>query len=347
MSFAVRSASPITEREELIAVLERNFEYDFPVRAHYKWRHEDNPAGPGWSWVIYDRQSGAIGAVTSLFPRPMYLDGKLAMVGQVAQFAVDHAYRSLGPAMMLQRATFEPVDSGTLAMCYDCPPHDHGMSTFVRLGLRPTCQVDRYVLMLRSDEIVEKTVGKNFWAKPLIAGANLLLKLQQRKRRIPGLEIHRLDGRFDEEFTHLDKIVPSSGIIRCSRSAELLNWRYRDSFDSNNEVLVAREGGELVAFLALNIYELHDQKRACISDLFGRKLNQTGLALIDAAIEMCHQRNIVCLEGHCSETSELMQLFEAFRFRPRELTARVVPYVKSGRQDASLCWPLAQAEVLA
>src|SRR5215475_12809392 len=113
MRFAVRQASLLDDREEMIALLERNFP-TFEMGNHFRWRHEGNPAGEGWSWVIYDRESGKIGAMTSLFPRHMYLDGKSVICGQVGEFAVDSAYRSLGPAVMLQRATFEPVDSGKL-----------------------------------------------------------------------------------------------------------------------------------------------------------------------------------------------------------------------------------------
>ena len=81
-------------------------------------------------------------------------------MGQVGGFAVDASYRSFGPAVLMQRTTFEPVDSGAVTFCYDSPPHDRGMSTFVRLGMRPNCEVTRYALALRSDEFLQKRLGK-------------------------------------------------------------------------------------------------------------------------------------------------------------------------------------------
>src|SRR5271165_1912224 len=97
--------------------------------------------------------------MASLFPRKMYVDGKPMVAGQVMHFVVDASHRSLGPAVLLQRATFDPVNSGALDFCYDCPPHDQGMSTFVRLGMRSNCEVIRYALLLRSDEYLAKRIG--------------------------------------------------------------------------------------------------------------------------------------------------------------------------------------------
>lgn len=340
---AVRKASIFDEREELIAVLERHFP-DLDVRSHFIWRHDGNPAGPGSAWLLYDCESGETVGTTSMFPRQMYLDGKLVMCGQVSQFAIDKAYRSLGPAVMLQRATFEAVDSGRLVVCYDCPVHEEGMSTFLRLGMRPSCKLNRYVFLIRIDEVMQKRFGSTSWAKPLVFGANFLLEMRRGKQGDQALEITTLNGRFGEEFTHLDKLVSSVGILRGSRSAEVLNWRYRERPDAEVDVLVARERGEVLAFLALMV---NPKQRASILDLFGRELNRAGRPLLGAAIQICRKKNVLCLEGHCSEASELRLLFEAAGFRAREVTARVVPYAKKGVLESVVRWPMGQADLLA
>lgn len=344
-SLAVRPASLPEEREELIAILERNTP-GFPWRAHFKWRHDENPAGPGWSWVVWDRQSGAIRAMASLFPRPMFCNGKRVLCGQVGEFAVDSAYRSLGPAVMLQRATFQPVDSGALTLCYDCPPHDQGMSTFVRLGLHANCEVTRYAFPLRSDEAVEKRMGKAAWTKPFIVGANLMLSIRRSHHAVSGLEIQLLESSFGEEFSRLDETVPSSGMIRSSRSAELLRWRYRERPEEDVRVLVARRNGELLAFLAFIIYP---NERATILDLFGRELNEIGLALLDAALDECRRKDVVCLEGYSSDTSGLKAIFRAAGFSARERAARVIAYSKPNGSlgGMQVSWPFGQAELFA
>lgn len=338
---AIRPASLSKDRQELIAVLERNF--PGPATG-FGWRHEENPAGPGWSWVVYDRQSGSVRAMASVFPRRAYVDGKPVVCGQVGEFAVDRGYRSLGPALMLQRATFHPVDTGELAFCYDCPPHDRGMATFVRLGMFSLCEVVRYTYLLRSDQYLTKKFGNGLWTKPLTTGANVLLGMRRTSREIAGLDICLLPGKFGDEFTYLDTIVPSRDTIRTSRAADLLNWRYRQRHDpeiSGVDVLVARCSGELVAFLIVVAYR---HGRASISDLFGQRLEEVGLPLLSEAIAVCRRKKLIGIDGCCSEKSELQKLLKAAGFRARERAARVVGYARSNVYELA-SWSARHAEI--
>src|SRR5271169_5751157 len=127
MSFAIRRVSPIEDRQELLDLLQRNLGASQERR--FEWRHTRNPAGSSWSWFVYDQNHPAPVAMASVFPRRVWVDGKAVLGGQVGDFVVDPSHRSLGPALRLQRATFEPVYSNALAFCYDCPPHSQGMAT--------------------------------------------------------------------------------------------------------------------------------------------------------------------------------------------------------------------------
>ncbi len=332
MSLAVRRVSPIGDREEMLALLNRNFEPGQESR--FEWRHTANPAGGSWTWFLYEGDSKVTVAMASVFPRHVYVDGKPLVCGQVGEFAVEATHRSLGPAVLLQRTTLEPVNAGALAFCYDCPPHDQGMSTFVRMGMQANCEVIRYALLFRSDEYFARKLGGGAWTTTVAGAANVLLGMRTRRfiRGSSGLEIHTFDGRFDEEFSRLDKLVPSRGAIRSSRSADLLNWRYRDNPGANSRVLVARRAGELVGFLVLWI----ERGSAQILDIFGIELLLVGIELLDAAIEMTRREKVSALYGFCSADSELRTLFECFRFRPREKAARVVAYEKPGVETGPL-----------
>jgi hypothetical protein len=277
----------------------------------------------------------------------MYIDGKLVLCGQVGEFVVDVSLRSLGPAVMLQRATFEPVDTGAVALCYDCPPHAQGMSTFVRLGMSPSCEVFRYAILLRSDEFLGKRLGISTWTKPVVGAANLFLGTRTHKRSMTGVEVSRFEGSFSEEFSDLDKLVSSSGVIRASRSSEVLNWRYRTNPELAFRVLIARRAGELLGFL---IFAVHDDKRASICDLFGCQLSDAGPALLEAAIVDCGTEKLNCLQGYCSTASELKPLFERAGLRRRERAVSIVAYAKSGEPVSLVLnstgrWPVGHAEM--
>ena len=322
MSLRIQRISLTDNRHEIIGILARNFGDGQDTR--FEWRHLCNPAGEAQAWFAFNRNNAVIGTV-AVFPRRMWVDGKLLLCGQVGGFAIDTAYRCLGPAVLLQQATFVLVNSGALAFCYDCPPHDRGMSTFLRLGMQPNCEIVRHVLILQSNEYLEKHLGKRIWTTPLTGGVNFLLGLRRATRPLPGLEIGEYTGTFHDEFSRLDQNVSSTGLIRASRSAELLNWRYRQNPGwSDCEVLVARQKGELLGFLVLWV----SNNRAYILDLFSLQLLVVGPALLEAAIDRCNHRNVGSLHGFCSNESELRPTLLRMGFRSRERNARVVAYEK-------------------
>src|SRR3974390_2984154 len=121
MDIAVRLASLPDEQELLIDILDRNL----PGRANreIQEKRHANPLGPGWSWLIYScSRSNEVGGRASGFRRSFWMDGKQVLCGQVIEFAIEAPFRSLGPAVLLQRATLEPVRSGEVHFGYDCPP---------------------------------------------------------------------------------------------------------------------------------------------------------------------------------------------------------------------------------
>jgi len=355
MSLSIRRASPDEDRHELLELFKRNFnEFGEGHAERFEWYQMLNPAGEGWTWILSEGKGGRAVGTTSMFQRNMYVDGKQLAVGQVMFFAVDAAYRSLGPAVMLQRATFDPVDRGELAFCYDCPPHDEGMSTFVRLGLPPNCEMIRYVLPLRSDEYLGKRLGKGAWTKPVVASANLLLRMRRSHREMPGLEISEFRADFGEEFSHLDEVVSSSGAIRSRRSAEVLHWLYkvfpasakRNGRANESRMLTARREGELVAFV---VFRAQTDNLIGISDLFGSQPEGAGRSLLEAVTEIANRDRMHGVYGYCAKGSQLSRLLESAGFHPRERAARVVAYEKvngSGRERLTpgLSWAFSQFE---
>jgi len=359
MGLAIRRACLKEDRQELLEVFKRNFgEFGENHEERYDYQCKLNPAGEGWTWLLYDRSSGSTVGTTSLFRRKMYVNGRQLLAGQVMFFAVDAGYRSLGPALMLQRVTFDPVDHGEVAFCYDCPPHDEGMSTFVRLGMHPNCVMTRYVLPLRSDEYLRKSLGKGAWTKPVIATANLLLRMQRSRHDPPGLEISEFRGDFGEEFSHLDEVVSSSGVIRGRRSSEVLTWLYRqfppsaqrtrNSLNDEFRTLVARRAGELVGFV---VFRDQTDNLIAITDLFGAQLESAGIPLIEAVIGVAKRNKMHGVYAYCVGGSELSRVLESAGFRPRERAARVVAYERTNGRAShyltpGLCWPFSQVELM-
>ncbi len=348
MSLSVRPASAAHDQKEMLELQDRNLPYLLEDR--FGWRHFDNPAGPAWSWFLCENRNSAAVGMASVFPSCMFIDGRKVVCGQVGEFVVDPKYRSLGPALMLQRATFAPVDSGAIAVCYDTPPDDHGMSTFKRLGMQADTEVFRYALPLRSDEFLRKRLGEGPRATLAISGANLLLDVKfasRRKRTMKGLEISVFEGLFDDEFSQLDRSVSSAGMIRACRSAELLNWRYKKMPRCNYMTLVARRAGELVGFLTA----INNAGRVGVGEVFGHQIDEVGVALLDVLASLCRKERACLLEGYASEASPTKTVFMKLGFTRRERVARIVSYEKPegcGKRllTPSTCWAFTAVETI-
>ena len=342
MNLRTRAVDLVVDRDELLNVLQRNLR-DVSHEARFSWLYLDNPAGPAHSWFLCGEQGNAVG-VASLVRRTAWMGESSAACGQVADFAVDTPFRSLGPAMKLQRCTFEPVLQGEMAFCYDCPPHDLGMAMFERLGVKETCRMQVYVKLLRADRQLERLLG-NSAGKMASAITNPLLRMRASRSKLSDkLDFSSSKAEFSDEFSTLDLALRSSYTIRSRRSAEDLNWRFRDNPLQRFEVLTAREHGELLGYLIYSVLE----EDAYIFDLFGRKLSEVGPELLHALTAILQDRSIQSIRAQLPEGSASVPVFVNAGFSLRGNAARIVAFGGSRGQalhDAQ--WQFQQADVMA
>lgn len=344
MTISVRLVHQASENQEFLAVLQANLPSKHHAR-RFKWLYCDNPDGPAWSWFAVQSSPRQVIGVTSVFPRSMWVGSEVQMCGQVGDFAVAASHRTLGPAVILQRATFDLVNNKQLAFCYDCPPHQAGLSTFRRLGIKPNCRVLRYALPLRVDCHLRKRLGAAS-VVPAAAG-NLLLRLHRRfaKTGTTDLEVSSHQDLFSEEFSKLDEAVRGPNAIRGRRSAAHLNWRYREDPLQQYEVLTARRKNALIAFAVLRTTD----EVVTIVDLFGMELYEAAFSLLAVIVER-FQRSHQTVEAFLSEGNELVNYFLKMRFQLRSEAAQVVAYARpqsavSEFLQSSPVWSFSQAEV--
>ncbi|MGH7339954.1 MAG: hypothetical protein ACREKH_05625, partial [Candidatus Rokuibacteriota bacterium] len=297
---------PETERDSLLGPLERNLP-DLAHRKRFDWLYRANPAGPAWTWFAHDDGTNELVGVASVFPRAFWIGGRVERCGQVGDFAIDSTHRSLGPAIQLQRATLQLVDRGALAVCYDCPPGDKAMATFRRLGMEPTCRTHNFARPLRAEGRIARRLGGGLVARTIATLANGALWLRSRRRHgEAGVEIEEHTGRFGDEFSALDREVGGLELVRSRRSAEDLNWRYRDDPIHHDRVLTARREGELQAFVVVRT----GVDDALIVDLFGHLSRGLATALVDSAAALARSSGAQTLRitvGNDQDGAEIMR----------------------------------------
>jgi len=345
MKLFVRPVRQESEAQELLNILQTNLP-NLDHARRFSWLYRNNPDGPACSWFVLQGSSNQVVGAASIFPRSMWIGTQLKLCGQVGDFAISASHRSLGPALLLQRASFEPVDQGKLAFCYDCPPHRAGMSTFVRLGIQPNCRVDRYALPLRVDTRLRKQFGSSL-ALAARAG-NLFLRLQRRpslSKRSNDIEVCEHNGTFGDEFSLLDSAVTGPNVIRGQRSAAHLNWRYKEDPLHQYRVLTARRRGNLIGFAVFRLVG----EIVTVMDLFGTELKETAFALLAAIVER-FEKSHETIEAFLSEGHELVNVFLEMHFRLRSEAAQVVAYAKSQAEVSEFLkrspnWSFNQVEI--
>jgi len=349
MTLALRQANPERDRQLITAVLQRNLP-GLPHDRRFEWLYLGNPAGEAWSWLLYEETTEEPIGVASVFPRTVWVGGALERCGQVGDFAIDSNYRSLGPAVRLQRATFEPVDEGHLAFCYDCPPHDQGMAPFRRLGINPYCRIARFARLQRSRRELEKRLRAGALSKALAHLVDCyLVRRSLRRQRSSKIQTIFHQGKFSEEFTELDKRAEHDTGIRACRSAAELNWRYAEDPLNSYRVVAARRGGELMGYSVF----VNRGEDVFVVDLLALDLDLVGPALLDAISEISKSELVQALYAFAPQDSGVARfLTGTLGFRLRHNAASVVTYARSGTAaerllNTSGTWFFSYADLLA
>jgi hypothetical protein len=343
MGLRVRALQLPEERDSLLAVLQRNLG-GLDHRKRYQWLYHDNPAGPGFAWGVFRERSDTPVGVATLVPVYLWIGGQRILCGRVEDFAVDLAHRSLGPAVALQRATFAPIDDGSMALCYDTPPHAAGMATFRRLGMSASAAVYRYVVLARTAPWLQERFGLPAGIA-LLCGSVLDLALRAGWRHPRGVDIAEHLGAFGDEFTELDAIVgANSRVVRGSRSAKELTWLYRQEPLRTYQILTARREGELIGWA---VYSVTDSKLDLVDwlDVSGTRAFKGLLAAVAARGTRTGKLRWQTLATTQTPTSTVLR---RMGFHRREQACSVVAY--SGRrqlQDIRDGWLLRGLDVRA
>jgi len=313
MSIVIRPADLRAQRDRLIRFL---FENLTPLSdgRRFEWLYCDSPHGPARVWIATDGGAGAIVGAAAAFPRRLCVQGVPTPGCVLGDFCIHPRYRSLGPAVQLQRACLADIDSGTFALGYDFPSTSM-VAVYKRLRVELGEQMVRLALPLRADRKIAEKVKVLPVARGLSAAVNLLLRLRGRAR--PGknpAEISRQGESWGDEFSLLAKQVSAAYGVCVERSSAYLNWRYLAHPHSRHEMLTARRDGELIAYV---IFTQTDQD-ASIVDLFGFEDTEVLGNLVAHAVDLLRQRGVVTVSAPVLASHPRRALFESLGFHARE-----------------------------
>ncbi len=336
MSFGIRRAGLESERAELIELLQRCLTPKFDAR-RFEWLYCRNPHGKAHAWVAYEKKSNTIVGAAAAFPRKVYVDGKEELACVLGDFCMDKRYRSLGPALQLQRTCLEASSGAPFVFCYDFPSASM-MAIYKRLGMEQRGNLLRFARPLRADRRIRQVVKSRWLARGLAAPLNLVLGRGQRRARLACESILHA-GPCGEEFTALDRALRARTGTATVRTAEYLNWRYLGHPSVKYEILKAQRGQELVGYAVF----AHQGDDASIADLSTIGQSDTVVPLLLGVTDLLRRRGVVTISMSADEQHPWRAEFESAGFRPRE-AAPIVTCARAGYPIPGGKWYLMQGE---
>ena len=325
MKIAIRPADLKEDKDLLIATLGR-YLTSSSNEERFRWLYERNPHGQARAWLAQDSASGATVGASAAFPRQILVNGSEATGWVLGDFCIADEYRSLGPALQLQKATLTAVEMLREATCcYDFPSRQL-TATYRRMGINPIGQMIRLARPLRLDRKLQRALKFGALAQPASWIANALMRLKDISvQRGPKLDFQIHTGECGSEFTQLvDAVVERKG-VQLRRSAETLNWRYLQHPFVQYQVLTAKRAGKLQGYLVFSSSSEDAQiAEWCAAD------NETAAALVTESVQRLRKTEAMVVSTWLLDRDPRLELLKDVGFWPRESTPVMVHWPGSG-----------------
>jgi hypothetical protein len=313
MTITIAKADLTRDRGLLIETL-RRFLTPFSDERRFDWLYKSNPEGIARAWLAIDTLKAAVIGTAAAFPRTFYLGPNPISAWLLGDFCLDPTYRSLGPALQLQRECLRVTNSEGGIFCYDFP--NAGMvAVYKRLGFAATRKMLRFAKLLRVDRRVRAVVKVPIAQAVISAFGNTLLKFVPTHAITDlSLDISVHEGRCGEEFSDV-AYHQGSGLGVCvQRSAAYLNWRYVSHPSASYEIITARRHGKLKGYAVWT----EAGEDASIVDLFGEDDPAMVKALLSEVICRLTKHPVTTLSLWLNESHPWVSACTDMGFRPRD-----------------------------
>lgn len=311
MTYRVERSDPRRDHDEIVAL----WKCHLPLLPHPErnlaWAYVDNPFSPGRLWKL--TADGRTVGVVGLALRRIKVGDAVVLAGRLGGLAIDQRHRSLGPALLLQRAALEDIGQDGLSFIYTSSPQNL-VQMSSRAGYRPVVTLTRYVKLLDAGPFLRRRVRSGAAARLLAWPSNLAIRMAERLRRRQGLvrEIERFDDRFDNLWT---RGATHYGVT-SERTSRFLQWRFRHNpvDHSFRTVGVTSPGDGRLAGYGVCVME---DGGATLVDLFADNTETALHTVLSGIVRWTRARGATSIAVKCAGNSALDAALRRQGFRPR------------------------------
>jgi hypothetical protein len=279
----------------------------------FRWLYQESPFGPARAWIACDAQGESIG-MAALFPRRMYSGSSIVLGCVLGDFCLVPKYRTLGPALQLQRACLAGARSGAFAVAYDFPSSTM-LRIYQHLGMSPIGESVRLAKTLRIDRKIAHSLRVPALSRSIATTMNFALALKDRpSSNQDGLDFRLESERCSPEYSNLAEQVGSSLGICTVRSAEYLNWRYWLHPRLKYEFLAARQANELLTYCTFTVSD----GNAIVVEIFGSMQAHVVTGLLGELARLLRARGVATVSMPVLSSDPRIGLLRKLGFWARE-----------------------------
>ena len=322
MSYSILKADLKKNRDDIVALLKRNF-IDVPDE-RYRWIYEENPSGPASCWVA-KKEDNVVG-VTALFPRKILMDGTPLLAGIAGDFSVDKGHRSLGPALLLQKAAISECREGKFIILYGFPNKQSEL-VLLRAAYRILGDVLRMTKLLESYHQIKKVIDIPLITRMISKPVDLIMRSTPKEKYYNNSNQYSCEvlSFFDHRFDTLWEKASSRFSIIGERSSSYLNWRYNRSphHDYSIFALIHKEDGSIFGYI---VFHYDTEARTYIDDLLAIDMEETLEVLLSEFISFQRKEKINSISIRYTGANALVTKLKEFGFVLRGKEGRMVVY---------------------
>ncbi|GAG47926.1 unnamed protein product, partial [marine sediment metagenome] len=174
MTGSVIKANIDQEKGNIITFWKKNFPR-WPADK-FSWFYQKNPYGCASCWINKDIETNMIIGSTAIFPRKVNIKAELLLGGITGDFGVSEKYRTLGPALSLQRANIAACKEDQFDFLYGYP-NKKSQPVQLRAGFKVVGGAYRMVRILRSDDYINRHINQAMLSKIISKPVDILQKV--------------------------------------------------------------------------------------------------------------------------------------------------------------------------
>jgi hypothetical protein len=318
MSVQIRPADLVKDRTMLISLFRRHLTSESNEK-RFAWLYSGGPHGTARAWVLCDGINDHVVGAAAAFPRRLSANSREICGWVLGDFCLDEHYRSLGPALQLQKACMSAVDTPSFEFVYDFPSHSM-MAIYKRLGVAQPEKLVRWAKPLQVKSKIQKMVGSKTLTRVLGTVASVILRHRGWTGETSACELVPHEGLCKDEFTALDQRIRTAPGIFTVRSAAYLNWRFLSHPTTTYEILTARRSGRLTGYVVYT----KDVEEASIADLCCVEEPAVIARLLSGAVDRLGRAGAATISLNAGESHPWQATFHRAGFRPRESSPVVI-----------------------